>query len=116
MRRSVVSLLCIVIVSLSAPSGSTPVQNTDIGVLRSATCPVDLPKGSDLGDRLEFGYITVPERHATPGGPVIQLAVARFRSASDDPKPDPLVLNTGGPGDSNLDLFVPLMAGPLAAC
>jgi pimeloyl-ACP methyl ester carboxylesterase len=87
-------------------------QKLDIGKFQPAICPVDLPKGSDLGDRLEFGYIAVPERHARPEGPVIQLAIARFRSASDDPKPDPLVLNTGGPGDSNLDLFVPLMAGP----
>ena len=26
--------------------------------------------------------------------------------------PDPVILNTGGPGDSNLDQFLPLLAGP----
>jgi pimeloyl-ACP methyl ester carboxylesterase len=38
--------------------------------------------------------------------------VARFRSGAETPSPDPVILNTGGPGDSNMDQFLPLLAGP----
>jgi len=93
--------------------GYAAAPNSDIGKFESATCPVDLPGGIDLGNRFEFGYVTVPEQHARPGGSVIQLAVARFKSFSDNPAPDPLILNTGGPGDSNMDEFIPLAAGPM---
>jgi pimeloyl-ACP methyl ester carboxylesterase len=91
--------------------GAAP--NPDIGKFEPATCPVDLPKGSDIGNRLEYGYVTVPEWHSRSRGPVIQLAVARFKSISDNPAPDPVVLNTGGPGDSNMDQFIPTMVGPM---
>ena len=105
--------MCIILIVFPVPADCGPVADPDIGKFQSAICPVALPEGSGLGDAFEFGYVTVPEQHARPGGPVIQVAVARFRSRSDHPVPDPLVLNTGGPGDSNLDLFVPLMAGPM---
>jgi pimeloyl-ACP methyl ester carboxylesterase len=95
----------------SAPAPA-PTPNPDIGKFEAAPCPVTLPEGIELGDNVDFGYVTVPERHAHPEGPVIQLAVARFRSPAESPAPDPVILNTGGPGDSNLDQFLPLLAGP----
>lgn len=95
----------------SAPAPA-PTPNPNIGKFEAAPCPVELPPGIELGDNVEFGYVTVPERHARPEGPVIQLAVARFRGGSENPAPDPVVLNTGGPGDSNMDQFLPLLAGP----
>lgn len=102
---------CIILISFFTLTGCAPAPNPDIGKFESAICPVNLPEGSDLGNDLEFGYVTVPEQHAKPGGPVIQVAVARFKSISDNPVSDPLVLNTGGPGDSNMDQFIPMMAG-----
>jgi pimeloyl-ACP methyl ester carboxylesterase len=47
-------------------------------------------------------------------GPVIKLAVAQFRSPNPEAAPDPLVLNNGGPGDSNFEGFFPVLASPLA--
>jgi len=105
--------LCIIQITYFTMPGYAAAANPDIGKFEPATCPVDLPEVSDQGNRFEFGYVTVPEQHARPGGPVIQLAVARFKSISDNPAPDPLVLNTGGPGDSNMDQFIPSMAGPM---
>jgi pimeloyl-ACP methyl ester carboxylesterase len=105
--------LCIIQITYFTMTSFAAAANPDIGKFEPATCPVDLPEGSDLGNRLEYGYITIPEQHARPGGPVIQLAVARFKSFSDNPAPDPLVLNTGGPGDSNMDQFIPMAAGPM---
>jgi len=84
-----------------------------LGVFEPAACPVALPEGVVLGSNVEFGYVTVPERHANPTGPTIALAVARFRSLAEDPEPDPLILNTGGPGDSNMDQFLPVMASEI---
>ena len=84
-----------------------------IGTFEPAPCPVDLPAGDDLAGRFEFGYVTVPELHAAPDGSTIQVAVARFRSTGADPAPDPVILNTGGPGDSNMDQFIPMMTGPM---
>ena len=82
-----------------------------IGVFQPADCPVVLPEGIELPEGFEFGYVMVPEVHAQPAGPTIEIAVARVRSFSANPAPDPLVLNTGGPGDSNLDQFLPVVAG-----
>jgi len=112
MNSRTILTLCIIKITYFTLTCYAADPNPDIGKFEPATCPVVLPKGSDLGSGFEFGYITVPEQHAKPEGPVIQLAVARFKSISDNPLPDPLVLNTGGPGDSNMDQFIPTMAGP----
>ncbi len=113
MNSRVISARCIVLVLFLAVTGWATPPNSDIGKFEPAACFVDLPEGSDLGSGCEFGYVTVPEQHAEPGGPVIQVAVARFRSIGTDPLPDPVVLNTGGPGDSNMDQFIPLMTEPM---
>ena len=113
MNILVILFLCTIVIGSSTSIDCTTIPNPEIGRYQPAVCPVDLPEGSDLTDKLEFGYIAVPEQHTKPDGPVIQVAVARFRSASDQPAADPIVLINGGPGDSNLDLFVRLMAGPM---
>lgn len=113
MNSRTILTLCIILITYFTMTGFAAAPNPDIGKFEPATCPVDLPEGSDLGNRFEFGYVTVPEQHTKPGGPVIQVAVARFKSSSDNPVPDPIVLNTGGPGDSNIDQFIPMMASPM---
>jgi len=86
---------------------------TGIGVLREASCPFRVPEGLVLGQNFKFGYVTVPERHAHPAGKTIELAVAIFPSSNENHAPDPIVLNTGGPGGSNMDDFVPAIASDL---
>jgi pimeloyl-ACP methyl ester carboxylesterase len=56
--------------------------------------------------------VTVPERHAKPQGATIHLAVAVIPAASDTPKPDPLLMLSGGPGESALTSFIPMLALP----
>jgi pimeloyl-ACP methyl ester carboxylesterase len=99
--------------SFSASTDCATTPNREIGKYQPAICPVDLPAGSDLSEKLDFGYVSVPEEHAKPDGPVIQVAVARCKSTGDQPASDPIVLINGGPGDSNLDLFIRLMVGPI---
>ncbi|MGQ7868092.1 alpha/beta fold hydrolase [Sunxiuqinia sp. sy24] len=83
--------------------------NPELGQFRDAPCPFDLPEGLELGENFRFGYVTVPEFHNNPNGKTIEVAVAIFPSTSNTPGP-PLVLNTGGPGESNMDNFIPPLA------
>ncbi len=53
----------------------------------------------------DCGYVTVPEQHSQPNGPTIQLAVVRARSNGENPAPDPLFMEQGGPGGSTLDIY-----------
>ncbi len=64
---------------------------------------------------LFIGYATVPVRHDLPAGKTMKLAVAVFPCRGENPAPDPLVLNTAGPGKSNMDNFFPALASDLGA-
>jgi pimeloyl-ACP methyl ester carboxylesterase len=54
------------------------------------------------------GTLAVPEDPAAPGGPTVELFVARVPSLSSSPRPDPLVLIAGGPGESTVDMYLQL--------
>ncbi len=101
---------CSLIFALSVQlAGCTPAPNPDIGRYEQIECPLDVADGRDV----KCGLMSVPERHERPQGSVIELAVARFKSPNPQAAPDPLVLNNGGPGDSNFEGFFPLLASPL---
>lgn len=51
----------------------------------------------------EIGRLTVPERHARPEGPTIELAFVRYRTTNPNPGP-PLLFLAGGPGGSGVEL------------
>lgn len=53
----------------------------------------------------DCGYVTVPERHSQPDGPTIQVAVVRTRSLGNNPAPDPLFIENGGPGSTTIKTF-----------
>lgn len=67
--------------------------------------------GEALG--FECGYVVVPERHAAPNGPTIQLPVAIRRATAADARPDPLLVAQGGPGGDAFKVFTLLV--PTAA-
>jgi predicted dienelactone hydrolase len=50
------------------------------------------------GDKVECGYLTVPEDRSRPDSPVIRLHVVNFKSKSASPQPDPIFVVHGGPG------------------
>jgi len=79
----------------------------EIGKFIESSCPFNLPDGLVLGENFKYGYVTVPEFHGKPKGKTLQLAVAIFPSTSKEPLPDPIVMNTSGPGKSNMDNFIP---------
>lgn len=88
----------------SAPTGVPRFEATD--------CWFNEPPGEEV----ECGWLIVPEDHANPDGPTIKLAVARFKSDSANPAPEPIVYLEGGPGGSPLRSLVGqfgVLFGPL---
>jgi len=73
---------------------------------------MELPEGAVEGRDITCGYVQVPERHAVPQDKTIQLGVAVIPSTSSDPAPDPLVMLSGGPGESALTAFTGLLSLP----
>ena len=67
--------------------------------------------GVDPG--LECGYVVVPEFHDQPEGDTLQLAVVVIKATGNNPAPDPLFLENGGPGSPTISIvysFFPLSA------
>jgi len=54
------------------------------------------------------GELVVPENPGAPDGERLALFVARVPALTGTPKPDPLVLLAGGPGQSAVDLYLQL--------
>jgi pimeloyl-ACP methyl ester carboxylesterase len=54
------------------------------------------------------GSLAVPLDPAAPDGPTVDLFVARVAALSAEPRPDPLVLIAGGPGQSTVDFYLQL--------
>ena len=52
--------------------------------------------------------VAVPLDPAEPDGPTVDLFVARIAALSAEPRPDPLVLIAGGPGQSTVDMYLQL--------
>jgi pimeloyl-ACP methyl ester carboxylesterase len=68
----------------------------------SAPCPNPIFTDIVLGHEFTCGYLNVPENRTRPDSRTIRLAVATRKAAAPNPKPDPIVFLTGGPGGSGL--------------
>ncbi len=53
-------------------------------------------------ERIDCGWLSVPENRAKPDSRMIRLPVMIFRSRAETPAPDPVIFLTGGPGNSAL--------------
>lgn len=104
-----VSALIIVLLLLSAVRPATVFAQSGGVVFRDDSCMFEMPEGVVEGVDVRCGYLTVPERYENPDGPSIELAVAVIQSTSDNPRPDPIFLNQGGPGGSTIDYFTQVM-------
>jgi pimeloyl-ACP methyl ester carboxylesterase len=107
---SVVLLTFTLLLTLSL---SAQAQTGQENIYEIASCPFDVPEGVVEGKGLICGYATVPEQHTRPDGHSLRLPVVIFPSTAANPAPDPLVLNAGGPGESNIDSFLEAMAGEI---
>ena len=81
-------------------------------------CPSPNIEGVDALDfppEVRCGYLTVPENRDDPEGKQIRIFVMRAPAASDDPKPDPIVMLAGGPGGAGSFEITGKMAAGLNA-
>lgn len=88
----------------TAPLSTEPFAPRESLHFDTSACPYTLPVGYTQGTTVDCGFVTVPQRHGTPDGPTIRLAVARFRSLSSTPDPIPMIYLSGGPGSTNQGL------------
>ena len=70
---------------------------------------VDLPGGAVDGKDVKCGQLIVPEEHADPDSPTIQLAVVILPAQALRPQADPIIFNQGGPGFGSIDTYLPLL-------
>lgn len=106
MRRSPFAALLLAALLAGCAAASAP-QSAE----RAARPPKDLPPPAYAprfepagcpfdsgGERVECGYLLVPEDRAHPERATLKLALAIVRSRAADPAPDPIVYLEGGPG------------------
>jgi pimeloyl-ACP methyl ester carboxylesterase len=74
-------------------------------VVSIEACPRPLPPGEIEGVSLSCGRVKVPEDRSKPGGKMLPLAFAIYKSTSRYPEPDPLVYLQGGPGGSAFEIL-----------
>ncbi len=86
-------------------------QNSEIGKFTKAKFPFELPEGIVEGENVNFGYVTVPELHNKRNGKTMKIAVAIFECINKEEEQEPLILMSGGPGESNIGSFTNLMSG-----
>lgn len=78
---------------LAAPSGAAGATAR----FEAAPCP-ETPHPIEALKNARCGYLVVPEDRADPNGREIRNAVAIVPAQSKQPRPDPVVFLTGGPG------------------
>jgi pimeloyl-ACP methyl ester carboxylesterase len=83
-----------------------------------APCPTPNVPGIpslDFPPTARCGYLTVPEDRSEPGGRTIRIFVLRLPATSPNPKPDPIVVLSGGPGGGGSIQFGQFLGSPLNA-
>jgi pimeloyl-ACP methyl ester carboxylesterase len=88
-------------------------QVAEYGIFTESECPITISEELASSGKFTFGYMTVPEFHGKQGSQAIELAVAIFKCKQEKATREPLILNSGGPGMSNLEDFVPTFDSPL---
>lgn len=104
MRRALVRVLAAVMCLMVAPTGvaaASPSSASGTPSYQPTPCPkpniagfpeLDFPPG------VACGYLTVPESRKKPDGRRIRIFVMRAPAVAAQPKPDPIVYLSGGPG------------------
>jgi hypothetical protein len=102
MQLRIGTALALLILFLGLMACDKQQDGDDVATFEEALCPFELPGSVVQGRDILCGYVTVPEEHARPDGETVRLAVAVLKSTGDDSVPDPLVIESGGPGNSTL--------------
>ncbi|MBL8058998.1 MAG: alpha/beta fold hydrolase, partial [Anaerolineales bacterium] len=110
MRRRLSWPLTFLLVLLAACGPATPTAPEPAGpAVALADCVLAAPGSAGQVDA-RCGTLAVPEDRARPDGRQISLRVAVVPAVSRSPRPDPLFLLAGGPGQAATEAF-PAMIG-----
>jgi pimeloyl-ACP methyl ester carboxylesterase len=91
----------LVSLALAGAAPATAQENSPkAGTRRFEDAPCPFKPDEKVLAQVRCGYLIVPENRAQPDRRQLRLAVAIARSVSATPRPDPVVLLSGGPGDS----------------
>ncbi|HEX6992948.1 MAG TPA: alpha/beta hydrolase [Gammaproteobacteria bacterium] len=103
-RGRAVAAVAVAAAGLAAAAHAPIFADPEARTLAETRCRLDAPR---LPAVLAFcAELVVPEDSARPDGPTLTLFVARVPALAAVPKPDPLVLIAGGPGQSAVDLYL----------
>ncbi len=105
MKKTIILIISLILIQCN--------QNNNLGEFNKTTCPIKVSQELIESGKFSYGFMKVPELHSKPNGKTIELAIAIFKCKSDSATQEPLVLNTGGPGLSNMDNFIPEVSGDL---
>lgn len=96
--------LCFVGLPAAATLAATAAAPTPIttGVPRFEAAPCVYPPAEGVveGKTVRCGWVVVATKHANPTGPTIRIPVMVYSSLSATPAPEPIMMLTGGPGQS----------------
>lgn len=111
-------IICTVVAACSPinllPSTKPTANPARAAQFHTAPCPFTLSVSLVQGKNVFCGTLTVPEDRTNANSPLIKLAVARFKSPSAHPAPDPIIFLQGGPGGRIIeDLASTLVGGKL---
>lgn len=97
----VLAITCMVVAACSPINLQPPTKPTAAAraaQFKTSNCPFALNSSFVQGKNVFCGNLVVPEDRANAHSPMIQVAVARFKTPSAHPAPDPIVFLQGGPG------------------
>lgn len=97
MMMKTMTRTCLLTAALALPAAMPAVAQT----ITWEPYTYNMRDGTEVRDA-ERGTLIVPESHAKPDGPTIDLAMIRFRSTASNPGA-PIVWLAGGPGDYGSD-------------
>ena len=94
-HRFVTVSLATALATLAAHAGERSAFETP----RFETAPCPFPADDATLKQVRCGYVAVPENRAKADSRRFKLAVAILKSSSATPRPDPVVIVAGGPGE-----------------
>jgi pimeloyl-ACP methyl ester carboxylesterase len=125
-RTALVGLTVVVLAACSGGGDDAPIASRDVSGVTAPAASADDPAAGGDADPLDFtiewtqvseradeGFLTVPLDYADPAGDTIDLYVARHRATAESPA-GPMLANRGGPGadGATLGLDATLWFGP----
>lgn len=106
-RLIVLMVLAVSLVVVASPTPQPSLARQSDGVaLAFHACPQELLDAPNFPDdrQVDCATLTVPENRSNPDTNLIELAVFIVRARFQDPRPDPLVYLTGGPGGTTSNI------------